>query len=121
MRSFLVIAGLGTLVAFGLPILLTPVRWARVFQWEIPDDVRLVRYFARSLGCIAVPLGAVAVYLGLQPEPPREFLLVVIGSTALLTVMHVVGALERAQPWTETVEICFWFALTIWGGAVYWG
>jgi hypothetical protein len=119
MRTFLFVGGVGTLAAFGLPILLSPLRWARALQWEIPEDVRLVRYFARSLGCTAVAIGAVSVHLSLQADPPREFLLVPILSTALLTGTHVVGALERSQPWTETVEILLWLGLTIWGLTVY--
>ena len=121
MHMFLLLSGAGTLLLFGIPILLAPLRWARTFQWEIPEDVRLVRYFARSLGSTAVGIGAVAVYLGLQADPPREFLLVAIISTALLAIIHVVGAIERAQPWTETAEIPFWIGLTVWGLAVYLG
>jgi len=119
MRTFLFVTGVGTLLAFGLPILLTPVRWARLFRWELPDDLRLVRYFARSLGSTAVAIGVTGVYLSFQQNPPREFLLVAILSTALLTVIHLVGTIERSQPWTETVEIAFWFAVTVWGIAVY--
>ncbi len=121
MHTFLLVAGVGTLVLFGFPILLTPLRWARVLQWEIPEDVRLVRYFARSLGCTAVAIGGVAVYLGLQEDPPRDFVLVAIISTGLLAVIHLVGALERSQPWTETAEVPFWIALTAWGISVYLG
>ena len=121
MRTFLLVTGIGTLVLFGLPILLTPLRWARALQWELPEDVRLVRYFARSLGCTAVAIGVVAVYLGLQENPPREFVLVAILSTGLLAVIHMVGAFERSQPWTETAEIPLWLGLMAWGIVVYLG
>ena len=97
MRAFLLLSGVGTLLLFGIPILLAPLRWARAFQWEIPEDVRLVRYFARSLGSTAVGIGAVAVYLGLQADPPREFLLVAIVSTALLAD-HPRRRRDRARP-----------------------
>ena len=121
MKIFLLVTGIGTLLLFGLPILLTPMRWARVFKWDIPKDARLARYFARSLGCTAVGIGSVAVYFGLQADPPRDFLLVPIISGVLLAVMHLVGAIERSQPWTETAEIPFWLGLAAWGIAVYLG
>lgn len=121
MHAFLVLAGIGTLVLFGIPILLAPLRWARALKWEIPEDVRLVRYFARSLGCTAVAIGSVAVYLGLQDEPPREFVLVAIIASGLLAVIHVVGAIERSQPWTETAEILLWTGLTAWGITAFLG
>lgn len=121
MRTYLVVTGIGTILAFGLPFLLAPIRWARLFQWEIPDDVRLVKYFARCLGCTAIGISVVALYYSTRPDPPREFLLVGIVSAGLLTLVHIVGALERSQPWTETVEIVFWLGLTGWGLAVYFG
>lgn len=121
MRVYLLATGVGIVLAFGLPFLFSPVRWARLFRWEIPEDVRLVRYFARCLGCTAIGIGGVSVYLGLRPDPPREFLLVGIVSTGLVAVVHLVGALERSQPWTETAEIPFWFALMVWGLVVYIG
>lgn len=121
MHVYLFVTGAGTLLAFGLPILLTPVRWARVFQWDIPEDLRLARYFARSLGSVAVAIGVGAVYLSFQADPPRVFVLVMVLAGVLLTAIHIVGAVERSQPWTETVEILFWLALTVWGFTVYRG
>ena len=119
MKLYLLAAGLGTLLFFGLPILITPLRWARALRWEVPEDVRLVRYFARSLGSAAVAIGGVAVYLALAGGPARPVVLIGVVATALLTVIHVVGALERSQPWTETVEIPMWAGLTVWGLLVY--
>jgi hypothetical protein len=91
---------------------LTPLRWAKVFLWAIPAEIALTRYFGRCLGGVAS--GIVFACFRLAPHPEGcpvlfEFLAVVCG---LMTAVHVVGALEKAQPWTETAEIFLYGALT---------
>ena len=51
----------------------------------------------------------------LQPFYFRIF----IGNTALLALVHVVGAAQKVQPWTETAEIPFWGGLALLALAFY--
>jgi hypothetical protein len=40
-------------------------------------------------------------------------------AAGLLTLVHIVGAVQRRQPWTETAEIVFWGAMTVGAVACY--
>jgi hypothetical protein len=64
---------------------------------------------------VALVLSWVAWYaaghLGLQPFYFQIF----IGIAGLMTVVHVVGAVQKVQPWTETAEIPFWAGLALVG------
>jgi len=42
-----------------------------------------------------------------------------IGNTALLTLVHIVGAAQKVQPWTESAEIPFWGGLSVLGVLFY--
>jgi hypothetical protein len=102
---FLLIAPSFFLLLFGLPLLVAPLAWARLFRWWIPEDVRLAQYLGRSLGCVVVPL--MVVFLRAAPTPelsPWTFELSAAIS-GLLVIIHIVGLIERSQPWTEHVEI----------------
>jgi hypothetical protein len=90
---------------FGIPITFFPMRWARSIGWEIPDDVRLTNYFARCLGVVALSLAGLALYAARHPEL-QPLVCLVTGATMVgIALVHVVGALEKAQPLIETLEI----------------
>lgn len=110
--AFLVGAGATGLVVFGLPLFLSPLRWARRLRWRIPDDTDLTVYLGRSLGAVAVALSAGALRAARRPEEQRVMVEVGFLTGALLTAVHVWGAVLRRQPWTETAEIAFWSAMT---------
>jgi hypothetical protein len=119
MRAYLVVVGLIALLAFGLPLLAAPIAWARAFRWPVADSA-LARYFGRCLGAVACALAGVCGWAGLRnAAPPPELALVCAIAGALLGAVHVVGALERSQPWTETAEIPLWLALSVAGFLVY--
>jgi hypothetical protein len=109
--AFLIGAGVVGLTAFGIPLFLAPLRWARVLRWRIPSDTDLTVYLGRSLGALAVAVGVSALRAARRPEENRIVFEVAFLTGALLAGVHVWGALLRRQPWTETAEIGFWSAM----------
>ena len=109
--AFLLGAGATGLLAFGVPLFLSPLRWARTLHWRVPVDTDLTVYLGRSLGAVAVALSAGALRAARRPEEQRTMVEVGFLTGALLAVVHVWGALLRRRPWTETAEIGFWSAM----------
>jgi hypothetical protein len=118
---FLWIAGAVYLVVYALPLLLAPVVWARWFRWSIPADRDLAVYLGRCVGALAVAMIALTFRAATRPElRPIAFELIALVS-ALLTLVHVWGALRREQPWTEHVEIAIYLGITAYAAIVRWG
>lgn len=107
-RAYLVAAGTTGLLAFGLPLFLSPLRWARALRWRVPADTDLTVYLGRSLGAVAVALSAGSLRAARRPEEHRIIFEVGLLTGVLLAVVHAWGALLRRQPWTETAEIALW-------------
>jgi hypothetical protein len=108
---FLLILAAVTTPAFALPILLMPLRWARLVQWHVPEQTDLAVYFGRCLGAFVLVIEVLMVSAaytgtGLAVVFPALLLL-----WSLMIVIHVVGAFEGSQPMTETLEIGFWAVL----------
>jgi hypothetical protein len=106
-------------VVFALPIFLAPLTWARVFRWNLPDDTDLAIYFGRCLGVLAVVLSAFALCAGLSGDGMLLIFQIVIPVFALMTLVHIWGAIRRIQPVTETIEIGFWAGLVVLGLLFY--
>jgi hypothetical protein len=111
--GFLRVVSLLTLVAFAIPISLAPLKWARTLRWDIDDKPDLALYFGRCLGVVALVLVCAGWHAASNPAVQPFYFNILIGSTGLLTLVHIVGALQRVQPWTETAEIPFWGGLVI--------
>jgi hypothetical protein len=109
--AFLVGAGVVGLTAFGIPLFLAPLQWARTLRWRVPSDTDLTVYLGRSLGALAVAVGVSALRAARRPEEHRIIFEVGFLTGALEAAVHVWGALQRRQPWTETAEIAFWSAM----------
>jgi hypothetical protein len=58
-----------------------------------------------------VAIGVSALRAARRPEEHRIIFEVGFLTGALLAGVHVWGALQRRQPWTETAEIAFWSAM----------
>ncbi len=110
---FLIVAGIAMLVGFGLPILLAPMAWARLFRWEVPGSSSLAVFMERSLG-IFICIMSVFAFKAAQNPAYRPFLFVlmlwIFGGMILL---HVYGAIRKSQPVTETIEIALWVLLSL--------
>ncbi len=111
--TFLRVLALLTAVPFSIPILVAPLAWARTLRWEVEARSDLALYFGRCLGAFALTLSCTAWYVAVHRELQPFFFAMLIAIFASMVVVHVVGAVQTVQPWTETAEIPFWGALTV--------
>lgn len=111
-------SGVG-LVAFALPLLLSPLRWAKALRWRVPADSDLSLYLGRSLGALAVTFTLGGIRAAFDPWRNRILFPMAAVAAGLLTLVHIVGAVQRRQPWTETAEILLWGATTVGTVAFY--
>ena len=51
---FMLVGATLFLVAFGLPLLLCPMAWARRIGWTLPQEKDLANYLGRSLGGVVM-------------------------------------------------------------------
>ena len=118
-QGFLLVFGIVGGLAFALPILLTPIAWARAFRWNLPADTDLAIYFGRCLGVLAAVLVGAQIRAGLTGDGLVLVFQIMIPVFIGMTLVHVVGAIQRVQPITETIEIAFWGGLIILGLLFY--
>jgi len=118
-QAFLVVFGLAAGFAFALPIFVVPLTWARVFRWNLPDNTDLAIYFGRCLGVLAVVLTGFVLRAGLTGVGVELMFQIMIPVFVGMTLVHIVGAIQRIQPVTETIEIGFWAGLVVLGLAFY--
>lgn len=104
-REFLLVLVPVTSLVFALPIFLVPLRWARVFRWRLPEDTDLAVYFGRCLGAFILIVEALMLRAGLTGEGLVFVYQQLLAIAALMVAVHIWGALQRIQPWTETAEI----------------
>lgn len=104
-----------TTLTFALPITLIPLTWARWFRWQLPAETDLAVYFGRCLGAFVLIVEVLLFRAGLTGEGLIYTFQVLMMVAASMVVLHIVGAIQRIQPFTETLEIGMYagmFALT---------
>jgi hypothetical protein len=103
----------GSLVIFGVPLLVHPYAWAKAFGWKEEPVTDVGLYFGRCLGALAVALGGDGVRAAQDPRRHRGFF--DVGETAgwLLAAVHLRGMLEGRQPPIEHAEIAGYSALAL--------
>ncbi|MFZ6049932.1 hypothetical protein ACFW0H_27875 [Pseudomonas sp. CR3202] len=102
-----------TTLFFALPILISPLAWARAMRWTIPEHQHLAIYFGRCLGAFILIVEITmlrSVTTGTSYSYSFDILFLVF---TLMFVVHVYGAIRRIQPITETLEIGFWVILFV--------
>jgi hypothetical protein len=109
--TFLRVVAIGTIVLFGGPMVVAPMRWARVLGWTIPSHTDLAVYFGRCLGAVIGVLGLAALWAAAHPTLQSFFFLMLAGCAAAMVLVHVWGAVRRIQPPAETWEIGYWLGL----------
>lgn len=118
-NTYLLVLMLVTTTAFVIPIFFTPMFWAKMLLWAIPDDTDLAVYFGRCLGSFALVLEVMilrALLTGSDISFVCDFLICVF---VMMVVVHVYGAIKGIQPITETLEIGFWIGLVVAGLLFY--
>ena len=103
----------GSLVIFGLPLLLHPYAWARLFGWPDEPETDVGLYFGRCLGAVAVALGVEGLRAMDDPRAHRGYYDIGEIAAWLLGAVHVRGAIEGRQPPIEHAEILGWTALAL--------
>jgi hypothetical protein len=116
---FLLAASSVGLAVFALPLLLSPLHWAKRLRWRLPEDTDLTVYLGRSLGAVATALSVGGLLAARDPRRHRIVFPMAAVAASLLTGVHVWGAIQKRQPWTETIEILFWAAVTVGAVASY--
>jgi hypothetical protein len=110
---FTKIVAISLFVSFCVPMILVPMKWAKVLQWTIPDHNHLAVYFGRCLGGMAAILALFGWRATTEPGVLPFFFDLLIWIYLALALVHVWGALKRIQPITETIEIGFWVGLIV--------
>ena len=110
---FTKITAVSLLVSFCIPMILVPMKWAKVLQWTIPDHDHLAVYFGRCLGGMAAVLALFALKATAAPALLPFVFDLLIWIYLALAVIHAWGAIKKIQPITETIEIAFWIALIV--------
>lgn len=101
-------------LTFALPFVFIPERWARLMGWSVPQDRDLTRYFARSLGLLALSVNGMGVYVALcVPALLPAYFIAMLVFFASMIPLHVYGALRNQQPPSETAEIAMWAVLLV--------
>jgi hypothetical protein len=117
--TFLRVVSVATVLIFSLPICVAPLTWARIFRWQVDAKSDLALYFGRCLGVLALVMSWAGWHAAGQAELQPFFFHMFIGLAALMVVVHIVGAMQKVQPWTETAEIPFWAGLALLGLLFY--
>jgi hypothetical protein len=108
---FLWIAPTLFLIVYALPLAFAPFRWARAFRWQVNERDDLALYFGRCVGALAIVLCAACFRAAPHPRANPLLFEIIAGVGVAMTVLHIVGALQRRQPWTETIEIALYAGL----------
>ena len=111
--TYLVVTGIAMLAAFGLPLLIVPMKWARVMRWEVPASAMLATFLGRSLGVILCVFAAYAIKAAFMPAAQLFFFELLLSLLVAMLALHVYGALRKTQPITETIEIALWVVLIL--------
>ncbi len=108
---YLYTAGAAMLLAFGIPLLVVPLRWAQLFRWQVPQPENLVVFLGRSMGIIISLIAIFAFRAAVSPQAQPFFFDLMLWTFAAMLVLHVYGAIRKTQPITETIEIGLWVIL----------
>ncbi|WP_028302023.1 hypothetical protein [Oceanospirillum beijerinckii] len=109
--TYLWILGSVTTLTFAIPLFVTPISWARILRWKLPEEKDLTVYFGRCLGAFILLVEYFifkAAFTGESVEFTFEMLTLVF---SFMLAVHIYGALRRIQPITETLEIGLWMVL----------
>jgi hypothetical protein len=101
---FIFIGATAIVCLLGLPLLISPMTWARKLGWEIPEQKDLANYFGRSLGAVGLSIAIVGYMAAFDPWQYRFVFDLVIWLGIFLAGVHVYGFIKKNQPVFENVE-----------------
>jgi len=100
-------------VLFGLPLLISPMWWARRIGWRIPEEKDLANYLGRSLGGVVLPVIIMAYVAAGNPWEYRFIFDLVLWIGTFMVAVHFYGFLKRNQPLIEHLEVFFYSGLIL--------
>ena len=101
------------LAVIGLPLLISPYRWAKAFGWRKEQETDIGLYFGRCLGGVATALSIEGMRASGEPARTRRFLGLLELVSWLMSAVHLRGLLERRQPPVEHAEIAGYAAIAM--------
>lgn len=111
--GFLLLTAGFFLCVYALPLLVAPLRWARWFGWRVPPgEPHLTVYLGRCLGAVALCVIGMIGHAAVAPVMHLPVFLLIAAIGALMTLVHVDGAVRRRQPPLETAEIALYAGVT---------
>lgn len=111
--EFLIGLAVLTFVLFTIPLLLVPLRWAKLMGFQIPAHTDLAVYFGRSVGALAAAMNFAALRAGLSGDGAATMIGLIVAISAMMILIHAWGAYKKIQPLSETLEIGFWIAMAL--------
>ena len=87
-----------TFVFFTIPLLLVPLRWAKLMGFEIPAHTDLAVYFGRSVGALAAATNFAALRAGLSGAGAAEIIGLIAAIAVMMILIHAWGAYKKIQP-----------------------
>ncbi|PWB51447.1 MAG: hypothetical protein C3F13_13475 [Anaerolineales bacterium] len=99
------------LFTFGLPLILAPMSFLRLFRWEIPEQKALAISLGRSLGVFIAIMAIFAFKAAQTPAAQLFFFDLMLWIFGAMLLLHIYGALRKVQPVLETAEIFMWLVL----------
>jgi hypothetical protein len=111
LHIYLYVVAVAILIGFGIPLLFVPIQWARIFRWEIPEQKQLAAFLGRTVGVFLIVLAVFAFKAANTPAVQPFFFDLLLWIISGSILIHVYGAIKKAQPITETLEILVWVLL----------
>jgi len=112
-QTFLLTLAIITTLIAALPIFLMPIIWARPLGWRIPQDTDLALYYGRCLGAFVLILEAFWLHASITGADLWLAFEMSAAASGLMVVVHIIGAVQKVQPLSETIEIFVYGALFV--------
>lgn len=112
-KFFIYVNSIALILAFCIPILIAPMKWAKVLRWHIPDHEHLAIYFGRCLGGFAFILALFGLKAMNDPNVLPFYFDMGLAIYLAMIAIHAYGGIRKIQPMTETVEILFWIGQVV--------
>lgn len=111
--EYLYVVIFGTIVFFGLPMLISPIKWAKVLGWEIPIKTDLAVYFGRCLGGVICVMACFGIKAIENKITTQYYFDLILCNFMMMVFIHIYGWIKQIQPISETLEILYWSGMIV--------
>ena len=110
-QTYLLTVTIATTLIAALPIFLAPLKVARSLGWRMPDNTDLALYYGRCLGAFVLILEVLWLHASITGDDLWLAFETAAAASGLMVLVHIVGAVQKVQPLSETIEIGIYGAL----------